>query len=64
MGTSGYLDSIPVEHVQRFEEKFLELMERKHQDVLDTIVLKKDLDDALTAKLHTIAKEFLASFKY
>ncbi|MEK6571147.1 MAG: F0F1 ATP synthase subunit alpha, partial [Bacteroidota bacterium] len=64
IGTSGYLDGIPIEHVRRFEEEFLEMMERKHQDLLETIVQKKDLDEALTAKLHGIAKEFLASFKH
>jgi F-type H+-transporting ATPase subunit alpha len=64
VGTSGYLDGIPVEHVRRFEEEFLEMMERKHRDVLDSIVMKKDLDDALTAKLHEIAREFVRSFKH
>ena len=64
IGTSGYLDGIPIEHVRRFEEEFLEMMERKHQDLLEMIVQKKDLDEALTAKLHGIAKEFLASFKH
>ena len=64
IGTSGYLDGIPIEHVRRFEEEFLEMMERKHQDLLEMIVQKKDLDGALTAKLHGIAKEFLVSFKH
>ncbi len=64
VGTSGYLDNIPVEHVRRFEKEFLEMMERKHSDILQEIVMKKDLDEDLTAKLHAIAKAFLASFQY
>jgi F-type H+-transporting ATPase subunit alpha len=63
-GTGGYLDGIPLEHVARFEEEFLEMMERKHQDLLETIVQKQDLDDNLTAELQAITKEFAASFKY
>jgi len=64
VGTSGYLDNIPVEHVRRFEKEFLEMMERKHPDILQEIVMKKDLDEDLTARLHAIAKAFLASFQY
>ena len=64
VGTAGYLDGIPVRHVRQLEEGFLEMMERKHPDLLETIVQKKDLDDTLTAKLHVITKEFLASFKH
>jgi F-type H+-transporting ATPase subunit alpha len=63
VGTAGYLDGIPLERIRQFEEEFLEMMERKHKDLLEAIVQKKDLDDALTAKLHEITKEFLTSFK-
>jgi F-type H+-transporting ATPase subunit alpha len=64
VGTAGYLDGIPLERIGQFEEEFLEMMERKHQDLLEAIVQKKDLDDSLTARLHDITKEFLASFKH
>jgi F-type H+-transporting ATPase subunit alpha len=64
VGTGGYLDAIPLEHVARFEEQFLEMMETKHHDLLETVVQKQDLDDNLTAKLQAITKEFVASFKY
>lgn len=64
IGTSGYLDGIPVEHVRRFENEFLQMMETKHQDLLDAIAMKKDLDEAMTAKLRDITQQFLASFKY
>jgi F-type H+-transporting ATPase subunit alpha len=64
LGTSGHLDGIPVEHVRRCEEEFLAMMERKHQDILDLIVQKKDLDDETASKLQLIAKEFMATFKH
>ncbi len=64
IGTGGYLDGIPVEHVRRCEEEFLSMMERKHQDLLDTIVQKKDLDEDATVKLRSIAKEFIGLFKH
>jgi F-type H+-transporting ATPase subunit alpha len=63
LGTNGYLDELPLEHVQRFEREFLEMMELKHNDVLNEIAEKKDLSDALQQKIHAIAKEFVAAFK-
>ena len=36
-GTNGYLDEIPMEHVQRFERELLEMMELKHRDLLNEI---------------------------
>jgi F-type H+-transporting ATPase subunit alpha len=62
-GTNGYLDEIPLEHVQRFEREFLELMELKHADLLGTIALKKDLDNEITGQLHGILKTFTEPFK-
>lgn len=63
IGTNGYLDEIPLEHVQRFEREFLEMMELKHKAVLNEIAEKKDLSEELQNKLHSIAKEFAATFK-
>ncbi len=62
-GTNGYLDEIPIKHVQRFEREFLEMLELKHRDVLTEVAAKKDLSDDLQKKLHAIAKEFLTAFK-
>jgi F-type H+-transporting ATPase subunit alpha len=64
VGTAGYLDGIPLERVRQFEDEFLEMMERKHQDLLEAIVQRKDLDEKMTSKLHEITKEFLASYKH
>ena len=64
VGTSGYLDEIPLDQVRRFETEFLEMMERKHQDILETITQKGDLDEELRTKLQAVGKEFRTSFKY
>jgi F-type H+-transporting ATPase subunit alpha len=63
VGTNGYLDEIPLEDVQRFEKEFQEMMELKYQDLLVDIAEKKDLNDELQQKLHSISKDFLMKFK-
>ncbi len=63
VGTNGYLDEIPLEHVQRFEREFLESMGLKHKDIMDEIADKKDLSDDLQKNLHSIVKVFAAAFK-
>jgi F-type H+-transporting ATPase subunit alpha len=62
-GTNGYLDEIPLEQVQRFEKEFLELLELKHADLLQSIAEKKDLTDEITERLKKILREFTDSFK-
>jgi F-type H+-transporting ATPase subunit alpha len=62
-GTNGYLDEFPLEHVGRFERDFLELMRLKHADLLEEILVKRDLSDDLQKKLHAIVKEFVEGFK-
>ncbi len=62
-GTNGYLDEIPLEHVQRYEKELLERMDLKHRDLLDAIVAKKDLTEEITAQLHALLKEFTEAFK-
>jgi F-type H+/Na+-transporting ATPase subunit alpha len=62
-GTNGYLDEIPLEHVQRFEKELLEMMDLKQTALLDEIAMKKDLTDDIANRLHAILQEFTASFK-
>jgi len=62
-GTNGYLDEIPLEHVQRFEKELLEMTELKHVDMLAEIAMTKDLAEDLTKRLHEILKGFTESFK-
>lgn len=62
-GTNGYLDTIPLAHVRRFEIELLELMELKYRDTLNEIAEKKDLSDDLTTRLHGIIKDFAEAFR-
>jgi F-type H+-transporting ATPase subunit alpha len=62
-GTNGYLDTIPLHQVQRFEREFLEMLDLKYPDLLNEIAEKKELGEEITKKLHAIVKEFVASFK-
>jgi F-type H+-transporting ATPase subunit alpha len=63
-GTRGYLDAIPVNAVQRFEQGFLTFMRNQHKDVLDTIRTSKQLapetEQKLKAALDSFAKQFQA----
>ncbi len=62
-GTRGYLDQIPLDQVGRFEKEFLDIMEMKHKEVLNSIAEKKDLPEDLSRTLDGITKEFLEKFK-
>ncbi len=62
-GTNGYLDELPVETIERFEKEFVEMMEMKHQNILDRIADTKDIDPETDKRLHEITKEFIAQFK-
>jgi F-type H+/Na+-transporting ATPase subunit alpha len=62
-GTNGYLDPIPVEHVQRYESELLAMMDLKHADVLKGIADSKDLSPQIVEQLNSILKDFSASFK-
>ncbi len=61
-GTNGYLDDIPLEHIQRFEQEFLEYMEVKHGEILHAISETKDLDEKTTAALKGVIASFKQSF--
>ena len=50
-GVNGYLDPIPVNRVQAFEEGLLALLRSQHPDILDDIRKSGDLDDATAGKL-------------
>jgi F-type H+-transporting ATPase subunit alpha len=62
-GTNGYLDEIPLEDVKRYEMEFLEYMELKHKDILETIASTGDLSEDTSAKLKNILDEFTNNFR-
>lgn len=62
-GTNGFLDEIPIEHVQRYESELLEMMDLKFSDLLTAIAEKKDLGDDIAARVKSVLKEFTDAFK-
>jgi F-type H+-transporting ATPase subunit alpha len=62
LGTSGFLDQLPIDRVLPFEKEFLEMTETRHKDLLDTIAEKKELTDDIIKRIQTIAKEFMDTF--
>jgi F-type H+-transporting ATPase subunit alpha len=63
-GTNGYLDTIPVEQVRRFEKEVLEFIRLRHKNILDTISATKVMDDATVAELKKVLQGFVDNFKY
>ena len=59
-GTQGYLDSIPVEDVKRYEADILAWFEGRHRDILDGIRTsgKIESEDALKAALQAFTDQF------
>jgi F-type H+-transporting ATPase subunit alpha len=62
-GTNGYLDEIPLEHVQRYETEMLEMMDRKHPELLLEIASSKDLSAKTVETLTQALRSFTESFK-
>jgi F-type H+-transporting ATPase subunit alpha len=61
-GTSGVLDDLPVEHVQRFEAELYRFVENAHPSILNTIREKKAIDDNLKTEIKNVLKEFKDRF--
>jgi F-type H+-transporting ATPase subunit alpha len=61
LGTKGALNSIPVNKVREFEAEFLDVMERKHKDTLNSLGAGK-IDDTITATLEQVCKELAANY--
>ena len=59
--TKGFLDTIPVDHILRFESELFEYMEANHNDLFETIRTTKDLPDE--DELKKAIGEFRDSYK-
>ena len=57
-GTRGFLDTLPVEQVADWEEKFLTFMKDQKSEVVAELTEKQDLDDGLTEKITACIEEF------
>jgi F-type H+-transporting ATPase subunit alpha len=61
-GTNGYLDAVPVDRVNDYEEQMLSFMRHEHGDTLKTIrdtgKFEDDVRDKIKGALETFAKQF------
>jgi F-type H+-transporting ATPase subunit alpha len=63
LGTKGFMDSVPVGDIKRFEKEALEYIEVKHSELFDTLKKEKAISDDLEGKIVSAAEEFLKVFK-
>lgn len=62
LGTNGLLRGVPVNKVQEFEEQFVETLEQRHPEVLETFKSGKLTDEA-TGALRSLADELSKQYK-
>ncbi|HEY6171245.1 MAG TPA: F0F1 ATP synthase subunit alpha [Candidatus Kapabacteria bacterium] len=62
-GTQGFLDTIEMSKVLRFESELLDFIRLRHADLLADIASKKELTKEIDAKLREVIGGFVASFK-
>ena len=63
LGTNGYLDSISIHDVKRFEKEIKEFIEVKYNSIYENIKKEKDLSDQTKNEIKKAAEEFLTIFK-
>ncbi len=61
-GVNGYLDTIAVKDVQRFEAELLRYMRGEHKDVLDSIRDQKEISKETGDKLKAAVDKFAKAF--
>ncbi len=61
-GTNGFLDTVPVQDVVRYEAAMLADLRANHADILTTIRDTKDLGDEVKAKLKAALEAFAKTF--
>jgi len=62
-GTNGYVDSVPVADVRRFETEFLDFLGRSHQGIYDAILQSGKLEDDTVEQLKAAIGEFTKQFQ-
>src|SRR6201998_1319861 len=61
-GTRNLLREVPVNKVREFERDFLDVLERKHKNILDSLKAGQYTDE-ITNTLEEVAKEMVKKFK-
>ena len=62
-GTKGLMSEVPIAKVRDFEKEFIHTLEVNHKDVLVSLS-KGDINDSVTQKLESVAKEISARYKF
>ena len=62
-GVNGYLDTIEVSDIRRFEQEALVAIKEKYSDILESINKVKELTKENTIKLKSFFDDFLSKFK-
>lgn len=63
VGTKGFIDDIPVEHVRAFEIGFYDHMATHHKDLMDKLRAKPELNDDVEKSLTSAINAFKEQFK-
>jgi F-type H+-transporting ATPase subunit alpha len=61
-GVKGYLDTIDIQDVTRFEREALQLLRTKHADLLESIAHEKAITEETDKKLHAFFKAYVKDF--
>jgi F-type H+/Na+-transporting ATPase subunit alpha len=61
-GTTGHLDTVPVEAVREYEQELLQFVDESHPTLWKTYAEEKQLSDKLRGQLDAILKAFAAKF--
>jgi F-type H+-transporting ATPase subunit alpha len=61
-GTMGLLKDVPINKVKSFESEFIELLELKHQDILDSLREGK-LNDDISKVLEKVASDLVIKYR-
>jgi len=62
-GTSGYLDDVPVEDIGRFEDEFLDFLQRSHSGIYAAIRETGQMSDDTATTLKDAIEEFRGAFE-
>jgi F-type H+-transporting ATPase subunit alpha len=60
-GTKGYLDDVPVNRVQEFQNQFLEFVDGRYRPLRDELAEKRDLTEDIENRLKQALNEFKTS---
>ncbi|MFQ5708331.1 MAG: F0F1 ATP synthase subunit alpha [bacterium] len=62
VGVNGFLDSIPIEQITRFEREYSQFLDSNYSELLKAIADKQELDDELRQKMTAVCEEFMKIF--